>query len=575
MNAKELSIRLAMQAESVAAMLLPNGKRSGVHWVAGNVEGDRGESLKVTITGGHAGRWRDFATDEHGDLIDLWAASRRLSLAEALQEVRDHLGVEREPIRRSRPAPRPSIGNLQGIGAVKGTALERLTKRGITPEVIQRYRIASKGDAVVFPSLSETGERLNVKYLGPDKNIWVEKGGIAALFGWQAIDPSARQLVITEGEIDALTVAGHGFPAVSVPFGAGNHDWIENDWERLDRFDDIVLWFDTDEAGQAGVEEVTNRLGIERCRIAKATTGKDANDMQQRGDLRFNEVIHNAEVIKHPTVRSATDFRDEYMEALYPTGGKEPGFDLGWDGMEWLVFRPSEAVIVTGFNGHGKSQFVGQLCLQAMGDGKRCCIASMELRPAVTLKRLARQTGATDELSRGYANAILDWMGDRLWLYDRHGRVDLDELLDGFDYARKRYGVEVFVIDSLMMLGIARDDYESQSQLLQRIMEWKLDTGATVFIVAHPRKGESENSKPGKMDVRGASEITDMVDTVLVVWRDKSEDREFDGILFCEKQRNGEREGHRAFHFDTLSNQFLPPGTRRSHRYVEYTRAVA
>lgn len=416
---------------------------------------------------------------------------------------------------------------------------------------------------------------MNVKYLGAGKKIRCEKGGVPTLFGWQAIPESTRRLVITEGEIDALSVASQGIPAVSVPFGAGNHQWIETDWERLERFDDIVLWFDTDEAGQKGVKEVAQRLGIERCRIAKATTGKDANAMLQSGDERHMEVIEQAQGVRHPTIRSMEDCHGDLMDALYPPGGTLPGFDMGWDGLEWLRFRPSELIVVSGINGHGKSQFVGQVCLQAMSEGLRCCIASMELPIGQTLARLARQAGATDEITPEYAEAISEWMGDKLWLYDRLGTTKLEDMLDGFDYARKRYGVEVFVIDSLMMLGLAKDDHAGEKSVMTRLMEWKLDTGATVFLVTHSKKSDSETRKPGKFDVAGAAEITNMGDTVLAIWRDKAEDRKWDGVVYCFKQRNTGAEGSRAFRFDTRCDQFLPSRVIGPHRYVQFTRAAA
>lgn len=65
------------RAFELAAHCLPNGRRSADrrHWetncLADNPRPDGGYSLKVDITGSYAGQWRDFATGEHGDMIDL------------------------------------------------------------------------------------------------------------------------------------------------------------------------------------------------------------------------------------------------------------------------------------------------------------------------------------------------------------------------------------------------------------------------------------------------------------------------------------------------------------------------
>lgn len=104
-QASDLARRLARNAESVCRHYLPEGRRQGRYWLIGNVEGTPGRSLFVRLTGlesgkGAAGKWTDAATGEHGDLLDLIAANRRLgSLAEALEEAWHFLSL---------PAPEPS-----------------------------------------------------------------------------------------------------------------------------------------------------------------------------------------------------------------------------------------------------------------------------------------------------------------------------------------------------------------------------------------------------------------------------------------------------------------------------------
>ena len=76
----------------------------------------------------------------------------------------------------------------------------------------------------------------------------------------QAIDRNTREVVICEGELDALSLWDFGWPANSVPSGAGGMTWIENDFDHLERFDTIHLCFDQDEAGQKHIEAVAERL---------------------------------------------------------------------------------------------------------------------------------------------------------------------------------------------------------------------------------------------------------------------------------------------------------------------------
>lgn len=588
MRAAEIGQRLAQQAETVAAYLLPGGKRKGREWLAGNVSGEAGQSLKVTLDGHHAGCWRDYATDEHGDLLDLWAAARRLTIAEAMAEAQRWAGIE-DPVRprpvapkRTAPAkPVKGISRLTPDGDVLRYLIE---ERKLLPDVLTRFRIAEMhdkrhGPVIVFPYLRD-GERVLIKYLPLDRSDgkapWTSKDSAKCLFGWQAL-PDTRSVVITEGEIDTMTLAGFGIPALSIPYGAGKQsqqEWIENDFDRLDQFDDIVVWMDADEAGDAAAREIVQRLGPERCRVAKTAKGlNDINDMARAGckETHFREVIDQAQPILPDNLRSASDFTQEIIDEFYPPNGEKPGFDLGWHGTDWLRFRPAELIVVSGTNGHGKSQAVGQISLYAMANDMRCVIASMELPARRLLARLTRQATCKQQPPEGYIEAVSKWYGGRLWVYDKTGSADIDGMLEAFTYARRRFGCEVFVIDSLMMCGIPEDDYAAQKNFVERLMKWKLEHDATVFLVTHSRKAASESHQSDKFDVKGSGSITDLADTVLTVWRCKDEAREIDGLWICSKQRNGDKEGKIPVWFDEESTQFKPFSRAQPWRFVGYS----
>lgn len=105
-----LADQLARQAEAVCRHYLPNGRREGSYWMAGDVADTPGRSLFVRLSGGGdggrgAGKWSDAATGEHGDLLDLIAANRRCtSLRETLAEARGFLSL---------PPPAPSEPSLR------------------------------------------------------------------------------------------------------------------------------------------------------------------------------------------------------------------------------------------------------------------------------------------------------------------------------------------------------------------------------------------------------------------------------------------------------------------------------
>jgi len=145
-TAAEIARRLAREAEEVCRYYLANGRRQGRYWLVGDVENTPGRSLFVRLTGpdsgkGAAGKWTDAATGEHGDLLDLIAANRRLdTLGDTLDEARAFLRLPRPkpiPFTRQEPAPQGSPEAARRLWSmsrpIHGTIAETyLRNRGIT-----------------------------------------------------------------------------------------------------------------------------------------------------------------------------------------------------------------------------------------------------------------------------------------------------------------------------------------------------------------------------------------------------------------------------------------------------------
>lgn len=248
---------------------------------------------------------------------------------------------------------------------------------------------------------------------------------------------------------------------------------------------------------------------------------------------------------------------------------KNDGLSLPWPLLDNnFRIRESELTIVTGRNGSGKSQMVGQIMHHLMTQEQRVCIASMEMPPATTLHRMVQQMNGHSEINKQQVEQSFDWLTNKLWMVNVVGSVKADELLEVFEYAHRRYGINQFVIDSLMRCGIREDDYSGQNKFVQKLCDFKLKTKAHVWLVSHPRKGESENQAPTKLDVRGASAITDNADNVLSLWRNPNKreslngmeptnNNEPDATITIGKQRNGDGwEGKCFLWFNPVSKRF-------------------
>lgn len=589
MNAAELAMRLNDSAEAIAAYLLPNGKRAGPEWKAGSVAGDEGQSLSVRVTGAKRGVWKDFASGEGGDMLDLWAACRAMSMAEAINDAKGYLGIRDDvPPAPEKAWKRPERPRCQKPKADVATWLEG---RGILPGTIAAFQIGEQPrdgkTYAVFPYLRD-GELVNAKYrnVAEKRDMRQEGGAEPCLFGWHLISPRARSVVITEGEIDAMTLHQAGVPALSVNAGAGNHQWIENDWDRLERFSDIVVCFDDDEAGQKGAREVVQRLGVTRCRVAKLGA-KDANQWLQDGatDDDFRNAIKEAKSQDPEEMAQFADFMADVKAKLYPhqDAPELPVLRIGRRDYQWFEFRGGEYSVWTGINGHGKSLALSQVLLGLADQGERCMVFSGEMPAATQLLRMAKQAAGLGKPSPAYLDAIGDWLRDKFWVFNRVGSAALDDLLRIFEYASRRYGVRQFVIDSLMMTDVPEDGngaITKQKQAVQKIADFVKRTDSHLHLVAHPRKQPDESRNVGKMDVAGSSKITDAADNVWSVWSARKPDDEElddkpDALFELQKQRNGEVQHKKLWlFFSKAAQQFCPTPDRRAVSIVPFNSAA-
>lgn len=264
---------------------------------------------------------------------------------------------------------------------------------------------------------------------------------------------------------------------------------------------------------------------------------------------------------KH-NVRPASDWLQETIDSFYLPDDTTPVPAMLWQKTKDKVkFRPGEVSLWAGVNGHGKSMFLSQVELDLCYQAERVMSASFEMRPVKQMQRMSRQAYAGREPSIQFLKDFHKWTDGRLWMYDHVGAVEWRKLIAVMRYAIQNFGITHFVIDSLMKCVKGEDDYNAQKDFVNELCAFAVTHGVHVHLVHHVRKGESEHKAPGKFDVKGAGAITDMVDNVFIVWRNKKAEQEQTGdptcMVACEKQRNGEFEGKFGFWFDVDSQQYL------------------
>ncbi len=616
---KDIARLLAKDVEAVCRELLPNGKKVGNDWVTGDVNDGAGTSLKVCLKGDKAGKWADFSGEERGDLLGLWHSVRGISMGLAMKQSKQFLNLtDAQPYNQptktyQRPVKQKSWRSTKTVEDKPDTpVMAYLKSRGLTEETIKAFRVCETYEnpfsnelpnnpgTIVYPSLrvhdEGTTELISVKYLALERTKRADgseqkhtrpsgAGYEPILFGWQALDQTTRKVAISEGETDCLSLHQYGIPTLSVPFGGGGgkkQQWVETEFPYLERFDDIYLCLDNDKSGHEAVLELVERLGRHRCLVVKLPY-KDANECLMKGVTvqEIAQCFKDAKPIAPAELKNAWDFRDKVRALNNQQLQQTIGLSLPWpftQGLDKFSFLPGQMTVWSGYSGHGKTTMLSYQMVHAISQGEIACVASLEVSGDRTVNKLAKQITCKSMMSDAEIDSALIWLGDRLWIYDYLDYEDmakLDEMLDVFLYARRRYGVTQFVVDSLMMLTTKEDDYNMQAMVTKKLLGFAKTHRCHLHLVIHPRKSKETYQRPGIGDVKGIGTQTDAVHNVLLVWANRKKmdaQREFeingtavpmdlagepDAILKIEKNRETGWLASIPLWFDAPSGQYL------------------
>lgn len=278
-------------------------------------------------------------------------------------------------------------------------------------------------------------------------------------------------------------------------------------------------------------------------------------------DIDFTKYLSREEKAR---VVSAEQIAEEGKRQMLLGTEAQQGLLLPWDKCSGKVLiRPGKLAVWCGWSFHGKSQLLKHLMTHAISVSEKVCIASMEEELLAIWKTMARI--ACGVASPG-AKSIDNWSamaGKSLWFYDQQGSIKAEKIRAVIRYAAEELKVTQFVIDSLMMLSVSRDDYDAQSVFVGELKTLAADTGCTIHLVAHMRKGSGKGGEdaPGTPhDISGGHEVASKADYVFNVWRDKNgtSTTGYSTILKVEKQRGDiDHIGSFGLNFDKASGQYI------------------
>ena len=324
------------------------------------------------------------------------------------------------------------------------------------------------------------------------------------------------------------------FPAVSVRSASMAKKDCQRNYEWVDSFDNVIIAFDMDEAGQAAANKVAN-IFAGKSKIMHLGEFKDTNDMLLggNGEADWKRAFWNAEtytpdgIVAGNSLWESVNTPVEKARVAYP-----------WDGLNDITYgiRDAELVTLCSGSGMGKSQMVRELASHIL-HGTDDNIGMMMLEETIRKTALGfMSTWANKPLhlpttivsDADKQEAFNATMGkNRIFLFDHFGSTSVDNILSRLRYLNKAMGCQFCFLDHLSIIVSAQDNGDERKaidSIMTKLRMLVQATGMTLFLVSHLKrpdgKGHEEGGQTSLSQLRGSASIAQLSDIVIGLERD-------------------------------------------------------
>ena len=351
-------------------------------------------------------------------------------------------------------------------------------------------------------------------------------GKIKGLFG-QSLFNGGKRLVITEGEIDALSVAmayytkyNRFYPVVSLPSATGIKQLLaQRDWVR--RFDEVVLMLDNDEAGQAATQEACRIIGIDKVKIAKLKE-KDPNEtLLAQGSNVLIQAIWDAQPWSPAGILQGEELWEKYKERKNTESIPYPDCLKGVNELTKGV-RFGEVDLFTSGTGSGKSTMIKEIILNFVQTTEDMVgMISLEESPGDTVEKfiqmqlkvnLQEEKVSEEEEREAFETVFKD---NRVKILDHQGSVADGTLMDKIEMLCLM-GCKYLVLDHLT-IAVSEVESNDANAAVDKVMSDLLKTAKKhnvwVGVISHLRKtGQGSKSfeegrLPSMDDIKGSGSV--------------------------------------------------------------------
>ena len=421
---------------------------------------------------------------------------------------------------------------------LKGQAT-RLVSRKISEKTAELFKTYKDGQILRHYYYDVDGKLTGAKVRTKDKDFRCE-GEVKTLFGMQNFrhktTKKTTKLVIVEGEMDAMSVweSQPNWDVVSIPNGApAAKKAIQHNYEWVNYYDKIVIFFDNDDAGRDAAKECAGVLPPGKVYTGFLDGYKDASEALQAGDTEAIRAVCNYDHQQF-TPDGIVDAKD--LLEVVTTPSPPADHDYPFQGLQTKLhgIRFGELTTITSGSGQGKSTFCRSIATNLLNKGERVGYVALEesnRRTAIGLmssavgKSLHIGEHSKRELTDHFDKTIANW---NLHLFDGFGSFDPDHIYNRIEYMAAGLETRVVFLDhlSILLSGLDGDERRMLDITMTRLRSLVERTGIAMFLVSHLRRsqqdvGHEEGARVALSQLRGSASIAQLSDSVIALERNQ------------------------------------------------------
>ena len=461
---------------------------------------------------------------------------------------------------------------MQGEAYLTGSA-ERLQKRNISEKTNRFYQIHVDGNELKFPYHDESGVLKGIKTKTKKKDFRYAGVSTNTLFGQHRFPTTGKRIVVTEGELDAASCyeAMPSWPMVSLPHGAASAKKdIQKQIPLIQGYEEVVLFFDNDEAGIKAAEEAATVLPPGKTKIARLEGYKDPSEALQANDSEaIRKAIWDAKPYRPDGIVEGKSLLDLVTTPTPPADHEYP-----FQGLNELLhgIRYQELVTITSGSGIGKSSFCRQIAAGLLDKGEKVGYLALEesnRRSALGLmscalgKSLHIGEHEQRDLEDAFRLTMEHW---NLFLFDGFGSYDPETIYSRIEYLACGLECRVVFLDhlSILLSGLDGDERRMIDTTMTKLRSLVERTGITLFLVSHLRRSNNdrtsheEGGKVSLSQLRGSHSIAQISDSVIALERDQQSenDRDITTLRIIKNRYSGETGFAGKIKYDLSTSRF-------------------